>query len=60
MLLWLWKLLLKLAVDMAIVLGPPIIGLLLFAWHKRRERKQVILAVIRYGLWHGSGEQIEE
>ena len=56
---WPWQALWKLAMDMAAVLGLPFIGLLLFIWHKHRERKQMIIAVIRYGLWRGSGERIE-
>jgi hypothetical protein len=48
------------AIDMVIVLGMPVGGLLLFAWHKHREQKRRIFAFISCGMYHGSGERVDD
>ena len=46
-------------VTMGLVLGPIIVAFLLFCFFKEREQRKMYEAVIRYGIWKGSGEKIE-
>lgn len=45
--------------DTASIVSLPCAALLLFVWHKSRERTQLLASLVRYGLWHGSGEDVE-
>jgi hypothetical protein len=57
MVMWFLQVLPEIIQDTAIIVSLPLAALLVFAWHKHAEHKRLLVSVVRYGLWHGSGER---
>ena len=46
-------------IDGSTILGPMIVALLLFCFYKKREQRKMYEAVLKDGIWIGSGEKID-